>query len=130
MQLIPESALAGRGPVATCRRPRIVGGCWGGGRSRPSPARSGADIQGYGLVHAGPALGVAARLLVPARGLPVRADRAAGQVVWRQRRRTSAPDRCDAAGEGRVTAATLRTWGARLLRPKAQQHVARAQRQG
>src|SRR3546814_10851898 len=119
MQFIPEAALAGRGPVATRRRPRIVGGCWGGGRSRPSPARSGADIQGYGLVHAGTARGVAARVLVPARGLPVRAARAAGLVAGRQRRRTRADDRFDAAGAGRGTAELRDRGGDRALWPRA-----------
>src|SRR3546814_4531159 len=43
-------------------------------------------------------------VLVPARGLPVRAARAAGLVAGRQRRRTRADDRFDAAGAGRGTA--------------------------
>src|SRR5690606_29755979 len=101
-----------------------------GGRDRAHAASSVAHPQGDDVVAAGAARGLAARVLVPPRGLPARADGAAGTVAGPERSRARAAAGQLPAGAGGGAAELRDRGGDRALRIRIPRTVGAGQGHG
>src|SRR5690606_88854 len=118
-----------QGPITVARRqaPGVAAERAPDGRPGRSPAaRPRADAEGGEVVDPGTGGGVAPRIVVPARGLPVRAARPAGLLAGRDAGGAGADDRFDADGAERRAAQFLDRGTDRTVWPR----VPRARRPG